>query len=340
MDDLVAPKRRRSVKMLDVARAAGLSRAAVSLAFKGSPLLRDETREQVLAAAKSLGYVYNRNAANLRKISSDTVGMIINDLTNPFFAELAVGCERVLQRANHIVVLANTAESSERQDEVLRRMREQNVAGIIICPARGTPPNAFAELHAAGIPVVQAMRYVDAERASMVLPDNRAGAEMAVSHLAGIGHRRIAFLGGFDDTSVLRDRRGGYLDGLRLANLPVDPTLILSGAPTRELGASAVPQLLASASPPTALLAFNDAVALGFCTGLRRAGRQPGQDFAVIGFDDVSEAAYSVPALSTIAVDPQGLGEKAAEMLLQQIKERPERPNAYIGSVRLIRRDT
>jgi LacI family transcriptional regulator len=146
-----------NVKMLDVARHAGLSRATVSLAFKNSPLLREDTRKQVIEAARTLGYIYNRNAANLRRTRSDMIGMIINDLTNPFFAELAVGCERVLQSTGHVVVLANTDEQVDRQATVLGRMREQGVAGIIICAARGTPANAFRDLIDAGIPVVEAM---------------------------------------------------------------------------------------------------------------------------------------------------------------------------------------
>jgi LacI family transcriptional regulator len=116
--------RRPTVTMLDIARHAGLSRATVSLAMQGSALLRPETRQQVLAAADALGYVYNRGAANLRKARSDIVGMVINDLTNPFFAELAVGCEGVLSAAGHVVFLSNTSESVVRQAEVMRRMRE------------------------------------------------------------------------------------------------------------------------------------------------------------------------------------------------------------------------
>jgi LacI family transcriptional regulator len=332
--------RRPTVTMLDIARHAGLSRATVSLAMQGSALLRPETRQQVLAAADALGYVYNRGAANLRKARSDIVGMVINDLTNPFFAELAVGCEGVLSAAGHVVFLSNTSESVVRQAEVMRRMREQGVAGLIICPARGTQPDAFAELHAAGIPVVQAMRFVERDRASVVIPDNASGAAAAIAHLARGGHRRIAFGGGFEDISVLEDRRGGYRAGLAAAGLAADRDLERLGAPTREFGLSIAAPLLALADPPTALLAFNDAVALGFCHGLRRLGKEPGRDVAVIGFDDVKEAAFALPALSTVAVDAQKLGEEAAAMLLAQIGAQQTRAQHYIGPAQLIIRET
>jgi LacI family transcriptional regulator len=332
--------RKPNVKMLDVARHAGLSRATVSLAFKDSPLLRVETRKQVIESAKALGYIYNRNAANLRRTRSDMIGMIINDLSNPFFAELAVGCERVLQNTGHVVVLANTGEQVERQSVVIGRMREQGVAGVIICPARGTPANAFKDLVEAGIPIVQAMRVSDPVHASSVLPDNRSGAKSAVLHLAAKGHRRIAFAGGFDNTSVLHDRLGGYRDGMAEARLPVHPDWVVGGPPTRAFGATLADRFSSLAEPPTALLAFNDAVALSFCNSLRRKGWEPGSSFAVIGFDDVQEAAYAVPALSTVAVDPIGLGERAAAMLIEKIGNASMDPQRYVGPARLVIRET
>ncbi len=266
--------------------------------------------------------------------------MIINDLTNPFFAELTVGCERILRGENYVVFLANTGESAERQAEVIGRMREQRVAGVIICPARGSSEAAFAPLHEAGIPVVQAMRAVDRLRASAVAPDNRAGAALAVASLASRGAARIAFAGGFNDTSVLGERLGGYRDGLAAAGLPFRADLVFEGAPTRDFGAALAARLAGEGALPDAILAFNDAVALGFCTGMRRSGLQPGKDVAVIGFDDVSEAAYSVPALSTVAVDPRRLGEKAAQMLLDQINAEAAAPQFHTGPVRLVIRET
>lgn len=332
--------RRRNITMLDIARQAGVSRATVSLAMQGSPLLRAETRDQVIAAADALGYIYNRGAANLRRENSDVVGIVINDLTNPFFAELVVGCEGVLSAAGYVVFLANTSESAEQQAKVMRRMREQRVAGVIVCPARGTTADAFAELHGAGIPVVQAMRFVETDRASIVIPDNASGAFAAVAHFAQRGHRRIAFAGGFEGVSVLEDRRAGYRDGLIAAGLTPDPRLEMLGPPTRELGVSIADILLKSADPPTALLAFNDAVALGFCVGLKRSGKEPGRDVAVIGFDDVKEAAFAQPALSTVAVDAQKLGEEAATMFLSQINSGKTRPQRYVGPVHLVIRET
>jgi LacI family transcriptional regulator len=331
---------RGAVTMLEIAEKAGLSRATVSLALRGSALIKADTRARVAETARQLGYVYNRSAASLRKARTDVVGIVINDLTNPFFAELAVGCERVLQSAGFISFIANTAENPVRQAEVIKRMREHGVAGLIVSSARGTGAESFAEAIDQGTPVVQVMRRVDGGRASLVIPDNRAGAASAIAHLAALGHRRIAFAGGFGETSVHFDRVAGYRDGLEKAGIAFDPELVFRGPPNRDFGAASVGGILRGPDPATALLAFNDAVALGVCNGLRRFGKEPGRDFAVIGFDDVSEAAQAVPALTTVAVDPQGLGERAAQMVLRQAGE--ERPVAqeYVGAARLIVRDS
>ena len=126
------------VTIVDVARNAGVSKSTVSLVLSGSPLVAEATRERVTRAMRTLGYVYHRGAASLRAASSDFVGMVINDLTNPFFAELAVGIEDALYKLGFTPILANTNENPERQAQVLRSLREHGVAGIIISPARGT----------------------------------------------------------------------------------------------------------------------------------------------------------------------------------------------------------
>jgi LacI family transcriptional regulator len=332
--------KRSDITMLEVAKQTGLSRATVSLALRGSGLIRPETRSRVIEAARTLGYVYNRSAASLRKARSDVVGIVINDLTNPFFAELAVGCERVLQAAGFISFLANTAENLVRQTEVVRRMREHGVAGLIICAAPGTAADAFDELLGHGIPVVQAMRRIAGSRASVVIPDNQAGAAAAVRHLVSLGHRRISFAGGFGETSVHKERVDGYRNGLEHAGILFDPELVFRGPPNRDFGAASVGGMLRGENPATALLGFNDAVALGACSGLRRFGKEPGRDFAVVGFDDIGEAAQAAPALTTVAVDPQGLGERAAQLILRHAAEDHPVSQEYIGDARLIVRES
>ncbi|MEM8588965.1 MAG: LacI family DNA-binding transcriptional regulator [Pseudomonadota bacterium] len=330
---------RRRVTVIDIARHAGVSKSTVSLVLRSSPLVKAETRRLVERAIDDLGYVYNRGAANLRQARSNMVGMVINDLANPFFAELAVGIERVFQGAGYVPFIANTAENPMRQAEVLRALREQGVAGLIVCPSRNTPSDAFKGLVADGVPVVQAMRKVDGARAASIVPDNRRGGQQATEHLLALGHRRIAFLGGYRDTFAHAERSGGYRQALEAAGVGVDPALIIDGPPNRDGGEIGLARALALPNAPTAALCFNDVVAFGVLAGLRQRGLTPGVDFAVVGFDDVTDARHASPPLTTVAVDSFALGERAAQAMLRMVHG-DATPVEGVGDVHLVVRES
>ncbi|MEM7441905.1 MAG: LacI family DNA-binding transcriptional regulator [Pseudomonadota bacterium] len=334
-----AATRRRRVTLIDIARHAGVSKSTVSLVLQSSSLVKEETRQRVRRSIDELGYVYNRSAANLRQARSNMVGMVINDLANPFFAELAVGIERVFQTAGYVPFIANSAENPWRQAEVLRSLREQGVAGLIVCPSRGTPRDAFKDLNRDGVPVVLAMRRVLGAKAASVIPDNQRGGRKATEHLLSLGHRRIAFLGGYRDTFAHAERSGGYRLALEAANIDVDPELIVVGPPNREGGEAALGEVMALSDTPTAVLCFNDVVAFGVLSGLKVRGLSAGSDFAVVGFDDVADARYASPALTTVAVDSGGLGERAAQTVLRMIHG-DARPEEAIGDVHLVIRES
>lgn len=324
------------VTILDIAREAGVSKSTVSLVLREAPAVNAETRARVRTAMRELGYVYNRGAASLRNGAADTVGMIINDLTNPFFAELAVGIERGLAAAGIVPFLANTGESPARQAQVMKVMREHGAAGFIVCPALGTDRAFLREVEDWRMPVVSVMRRIPGARASYVGPDNRRGAERAAAHLAALGHRRIAFLGGVRGMVVQEERAAGYAAGLAAAGLPLDPELVVESPPSREGGEAALGRALALADPPTAALCFNDVVAFGVLHGLGRRGLEVGRDFALVGFDDVRDARAAVPPLTSVAVDPPGLGERAAQILLKLVRDPAAGPVEHYGEARLV----
>ena len=211
-DDRRHRARRRRVEVDRLARAAGQPAGEA-----GDP--RARSRRPI----RRLGYVYHRGAANLRRSVSDVVGMVINDLTNPFFAEMTVGLEAALQTAGLIPFLANTGESRERQAEVMRAMREHGAVGYVLCPAIGTAADDLAEVEAWGLPVVTVMRRLRADWISSVSPDNVGGARRATEHLLALGHRRIAFLGGRSGMVVHEDRRAGWATALRHAGIAGRP---------------------------------------------------------------------------------------------------------------------
>jgi len=332
---------KKRVTVVDVAHAAGVSKSTVSLVLQGSPVIPPDTQAKVKDAIRELGYVYNRGAASLRQASSSIIGIVVNDLTNSFFAELAVGVDMIVQSAGYVQFLAHSSEDVDRQNQVIASMREHGISGLIICPARGTEPADLKHLVDSGLPVVVAVRNVPGAKLSSLLSDNYAGAKAAVRHLIDLGHRRIAFLGGFSDIEVFRERTQGYLDGLSEAGISADETLVIHSSPSRAGGVDAIRQLLAlRGAPATACLSFNDAVAFGVCDGLRSQRLEPGVDFSVVGFDDVIEARTAVPALTTVSVNPQRMGQQVAQLLFKQINSGRAEAEAIRTSVRLVVRQS
>src|SRR5256886_13894807 len=272
------PNGARRVTLVDVAEHAHVSRATASLVLRGSPLVAEETRQRVLTSMEELGYVSDRAAASLRTQRSHTVGLVVPDITNPFFAELAVGIEACLEDANHVVMLANTAESLAKQDRLLAAMHENNADGVLFCPAQGTPRAVIDRLRRRHLPVVLLVRYVFDIAIDYAGTDNVLGAELGVEHLITHGHRRIAFIGGVAASSARRDRLQGYRNALARHGLAVDEALLPSSPPTRDGGHAAIRALLAHEDPPPAALCYNDVVAFGVMLGLQAGGRRPGQD--------------------------------------------------------------
>ena len=330
----------RRVTVTDLARAAGVSRSTVSLVLRDSPLVKRETRQRVEEAIERLGYVYNRSAANLRRQTSDMVAMVIHDLTNPFFAELAVGLEEALEAAGYVTLMANTGEDPERQRRVMETMREHGAAGFILCPATGTETRQIAAMTEWNAPVIQVMRWLPGAPLGAVFPDYALGARMAAERLLTLGHRRIAFLGGSEAAIVTTERVRGYRAALEAAGIAPDPTLIVPARVNRGGGVEAVRHVLALDRPPTAALCFSDVVAFGALDALARAGLSVGQHFSIIGFDDIAGARYTLPPLTTVAAYPKELGRRAATALLRRIADPSEAPENEILAPSLVVRGT
>jgi LacI family transcriptional regulator len=319
--------------IVDVARAAGVSKSTVSLVISGSGLVAESTRERVAGAMSELGYIYHRGAATLRGAKSGVIGMVINDLSNPFFVELAIGIEEACQGGAFIPFLANVAENPVRQLQVIRSMREYGAAGLVISPAIGTSLGELKPL-IAGMPVVQVMRRLPGLKASLVSPENREGARKATARLIAAGHKRIAFVGGLTSMIVREERLAGYRLALEEAGLPLDGSLIIETVITYAGGGAAAPQLLNLHQPATAALCYNDVVAIGLVRALTEAG--VGKDFAVIGFDDIEEAKHTLPALTTVAVNGRSLGSRAAQLLMRHLASGDFEPETVLCPTTLI----
>lgn len=323
----------------DIAKSAGVSPATVSLVLRNSPLVARPTRERVQSSIRSLGYVYDRAAAKLRSRHTQTVGLIICEITNPIYAELIAGIDEALDRAGWVAFLANTAESPARQDRVIERMREHRIDGLLLSPAEGTDPGIVERLRGFGVPVVQVLRRLGRPNDDYVGVDYRLGMTLAAEHLIRLGHRHIAFVGGGRRVSPARERARAFRQTLRRYKLPVGP--LVNCLPTREEGKKAVGLLLQGRrSDPTAILCHNDVCASGVLVGLADRGLVAGKDCAVIGFDNIPEAAHYRPALTTIEIGARLIGQEAAKLLLARIQSPGGAARSVVLPPRLIVRST
>ncbi len=324
---------KRAVTVTDIARAAGVSRATVSLVLRGSPLVHADTRARVHAELQRQRYVYNRAAANLRRRTSTIVALVINDLSNPFFAEFAAGVDEALGEQGYVTLLGNTGESPQRQQAVLASLMEHAPAGLILSPAEHSEAAQLRAVVGVGSHVLLFNREPAGQPWDFLALDNAHGAQLATAHLIALGHRDIAFFGGHADSSSCQQRRAGYAAAMAAAGMEVQGRRMIECAPNRPEAAAQAQALFAGADRPTAAVCYNDNVALGLMLGLAARGIQPGRDFSVTGFDDIPEAALSTPALTTLAVDPRARGRQAAQLLLQRIAAPEASPARSIAPV-------
>ncbi len=315
----------RAVTVTDIARAIGVSRATVSLVLRGSPLVNVDTRARVEAELRRQRYVYNRAAANLRRRTSSSVALVINDLSNPFFAEFAAGVDEALGEQGYVTLLGSTGESAQRQQAVLGTLMEHTPAGLILSPAEGSDAALVRQALGPTANVLLFNRTMPGADWDFLLLDNQQGAYLATRHLIERGHRDIAFFGGHAASSSCEQRRAGYQQALGEAGLSARPQWLIESAPNRLEAAARVDELFADGLRPSAAVCYNDTVALGLMLGLTSRGIRPGGDFAVTGFDDIPEAAVAVPPLTTLTVDPRARGRQAAELLLQRVQS-PDAP--------------
>jgi LacI family transcriptional regulator len=331
---------RHSVTITDVARQASVSKSTVSLVLQDSPLIARDTAERVRQAAEALGYVYNRRAADLRRKSSNVIGIVINDLLNPFFAEMLVGMERRLVDAGYISLMAHTDERLDVQEKVLTSMREYNAAGLILCPAFDTPPELLRAIRLSGMPLVITVRPLGTGEYDFVGADHERGTMLATLHLIEQGHRYIAFLGRIGGGPVYERRLAGYRRAMQERGLPVTTESIVNIALSREGGRDGVRQMLAMDPRPTAAVCYNDVVAFGAMSELGEQGLVVGRDFALTGFDGVIASAHTNPPLTTVDVRPGELGKAAADALLERLAHPDAPPIERLAEPKLVVRQS
>ena len=329
----------RRVTIEDVAREAGVSRQTVSRAINNKGEISPTTRNRVMEAVRALDYRPSRVARGLATWLTRTVGLVVPDITNPFFPEIARGVQDVARGEDYSVFLCNTDESPGEELQILHSLAAQPVDGIILFGSRISDGElaAFADGYR---PLVTLNRYLTHPGVSLILVNNQRGAELAVDHLVDQGHTAIGMLAGPITSPSSTQRVQGFRQAMAARGLPSPEDWISAGPPTIEGGYDAAQRLLMRHPQLTALFAYNDLSALGAAQACRELKRRVPGDCDIVGFDDVRLAAMVSPALTTIRVNKYFLGQQAMTRLLEMLDQPDEGFSPIHVDVELVVRES
>ena len=323
----------------DVARTAEVSATTVSHVLNDSRHVSDDLRARVLSAIETLGYTPNRLAAGLRRKQTSTIGLVVPDNTNPFFAAVARAIEDASFEQGFSVILCNSDGDAAKEKFYINVLLEQRVDGTVLVAANSSA-DLLAPLLDSGMPLVLIDRDLPnaTTMVDKVLSDNLGGGLQAVQHLLALGHRRIACVTGPSHVSPSANRVTGYRQALTDAGIALDEDLIVRGHFDFVSGFAATQRLLDLTAPPTAIFACNDLMAVGALSALVERGRRVPDDISLVGFDDIPLASYTNPRLTTVAQDQRALGAVATELLLARVKDRQRLAQVHICPTSLVLR--
>ncbi len=335
---------------VDVARLAGVSRATVSYVVNnqtgGRVPISEETRQRVLDAIAELDYVPDARAQALRSGNTKTIGLIIPDIHNPHFWEVADGVEQEANAAGYHILLSSIPPENKHAEEIFTNLSHRRIDGLVMIPSfiyhSEEAQKTLAALLKRRVPIVGMMSDQGEVNTKIdrVLSDYRATTTEIMAHLLSLQHRRIGFIFGIAVPELGSDRLLAYQESLQSANLPIDPELIVECGPNIEDSYQATKQLLELPSRPTALLVINDFLAMGALRAIRDLNLYVPQDLSLVGYDNIPLAKYLVPRLSTASKDGERMGREAVRLLLARLQD-PDRPPQEIRlPARLILRES
>lgn len=309
------PARRATIK--EVAETAGVSRSTASRALTGHGYVAPQVRDRVRDVARSLGYVADATARHLRQQASRSIGVLVSDLGNPFYAGLAAGISAQARKRRYTMMLADDNGSPDTEIEAAEQFVALRVAGVVVTPVSAEISTYLARHH---IPVVEVDRRFSAGACDAVLVDNQSAAQQATRELLDLGHRRIALVIDEMHWTTGRDRLAGYQAAFAAAGVPFDASMVVPAGWDVDAARVAVHKLLSQPRPPTAVFAANNVLA----EAVWRAAAEldftiPGR-LSLVAFDDVAWMSLVTPGVSAIAQDPVALGEAAISQLVERIQ--------------------
>jgi len=307
------------VTIKDIARVAGVSHSTVSRALSASPLISVDTKKLIRRLADEMGYAPSALGRGLVTRRSATIGLVVTTIADPFIAEVVQGIEETALSCGYNTILCNSNSEPERELRTVRALREKRVDAIIVTSSR-LGSLYLAHLREVGVPVVLINNQAVGDYTHSVTIDDQYGGELVGRHLAQLGHRRIAYIGGPIWARASGIRLAGCRKALRAVGLALPPELVLVGNGRPDGGMEAAQELLHRGLPATAVFCYNDMTAVGVLSALHRAGLRVPEDLSVVGYDDVAIAAHLWPPLTTVAQPKYALGKRAMEMALSLIQ--------------------
>lgn len=303
----------------DVARLAGVSAMTVSRFVNDRPGVSAEARAKIEKAIAELDYAPSKVASSLISSKTQLLGMIVPDVSNPFFGPVVRGAEVIARKAGYRLLLCNSESDLKLERDYVADMVAHRVEGLIIAPVGEGSLNHLKRLVAQNFPVVTIDRHVRGLGCDSVALDNKSAAETLVAHIVSKGHRRIAFVTDAEDTSTGRERLAGYKQALRSAGIDYDDELVFRTSTDQMGGYRAMQQVMALAERPTAIFAVNNMTAIGVVEALHQASLDVPADFSLACFDDVAHLAILAPFLTVIDQPAEMMAEAATRMLLERI---------------------
>lgn len=306
-----------SVTIKDIAKKAGVAHTTVSRALNGSPLIAAATTQRILEIARELGYNPSAAARSLKTNRSQVIGVIVPNIDDPFFSEILQGIEEVTLSSGYSVFISASQRSPQREHAIVQTMNEHRIDGFIICSTSFSPEQSSL-ISQYGIPIVVINNQSAEDYRYSIYHDDLDGSRTLTRHLIELGHRRIAYLGNSLSGRSTQDRTAGFLQEMKQAGLEVPEGYVhqVEGG-SAESGLQGLAYFLSLPARPTALLCYNDMMAIGVLQGLQQAGLRVPQDMSVTGFDNIVFSAYTNPRLTTFDQPKRSIGNRAARLVLE-----------------------
>jgi DNA-binding LacI/PurR family transcriptional regulator len=303
----------------DVARRAGVAISTVSAVLNRSAPVSEQVIEKVNKAIAAVGYVPHGAARSLRSGNSQLIGLVVPNIANPHFAAVAREIENICLTAGYMTVVYSTGQDSERESQVLKMLRVQRVAGLVVIPTRSDAEHGSRLVDQIQVPTVLLDMFVDGLPYNVIKTDNIEAGRLATDHLLGIGHRRIGIIVGIEGLATSDDRLGGYLKAHAQHGVPVEPGLQVAGNFDQAEAHARTIEILRRHDRPTALVAISNMMTLGALFAVHELKVKVPADLSIVGIDDLEFAAIMEPAPTVVVTPILSMARRAIEMLLRQI---------------------